>query len=564
MAYQVLARKWRPQEFDGVIAQHHITQTLKRAIETGHIAHAYLFCGPRGVGKTTTARILAKALNCAQGPTPEPCNTCTACQEITTGTSMDVIEIDGASNNSVDDVRDLREKVNFTPTRGKYKVYIIDEVHMLSSAAFNALLKTLEEPPPHVIFIFATTEVHKVLPTILSRCQRFDFKRIETQKIVAWLHHICQHENVEITEEALYLIARRADGGMRDAESILDKVISFKRKAITLEDVTHLLGVVSEDILFQLTGALLRHQRSEVLNLLDKTIRAGYDIAEFANGLAEHLRNLLIAKVSDPAASMLELPESSVERYQQTSVEFEVEDLLRLLRITMEAQQELRKSSQPRLIFEVALVRMTQLKRTVKLEDLLQRLAKLEEKIATLPPAADSHVTNSSPVISPKPQPEPRRSQPTPVTPKATPPPADSIPLDQPQRIWTVLKRRVQQEKPILSTNLSSISLIEITPECARLAIPVAHAHAKMFVEHHQEFIRQLLTHICGVKIREIIIEIQDNGENATEENVQVQRVSLEEVAQETPSGKSAKDILTPEYIQKWTAWGAETFSKPI
>lgn len=560
MAYQVLARKWRPQQFDDVVGQEHITQTIKRAIETERVAHAYLFCGPRGVGKTTTARILAKALNCVNGPTPTPCNECSACRGITNGTSMDVIEIDGASNNSVDDVRDLREKINFAPSRGKYKIYIIDEVHMLSNAAFNALLKTLEEPPPHVIFIFATTEVHKILPTILSRCQRFDFKRINIKRIVEWLAYICEQEEIGISEEALYLIARKADGGMRDAESILDKVISYKRKDIQIKDVTHLLGIIDHETLFTLTNGILEKDSPLVLNLLDKIIMSGYDIAEFANGLAEHLRNLLIARSGDGVATLLDMSEAFVETYQKQAKAFTPEDLLRLLKITMDVQQELRRSSQPRLIFEVALVRMTQLQKTIQINEILNRLAALEEKLGTVenqPPVQSSNT--SKPTFKAPPQSN-----------HSTPSTEESItysPITDVKEIWGNLKRKAQVEKKGLATNLNHADLKRI--ENGNAIIELSKEYENSFVvknlRYNESFITENLTHLCGQPVRKLTFEFVTNHRPKKEEDppaTPTQRITVAETKQQIST--NSDETLTEDYIKKWSNWAVETFTGTI
>ncbi len=258
MGYLVIARKWRPKQFEEVVGQEHITLTLQNAIKKDRVASAYLFSGPRGVGKTTTARILAKALNCEKGPTPQPCDSCTPCQEIAEGHSIDVLEIDGASNRGIDEVRSLRESTRYTPSNLRYKIYIIDEVHMLTTEAFNALLKTLEEPPPHVVFIFATTEANKVPATILSRCQRFDFRRIPQEKIVEQLKKICDQETIQIDDQALYLIARKSEGCMRDSQSLLDQVLSFSDHTVSKDDVISLLGIIQHDEFFTISEAIAR------------------------------------------------------------------------------------------------------------------------------------------------------------------------------------------------------------------------------------------------------------------------------------------------------------------
>ena len=298
MSYQVIARKYRPQRFDDVVGQEHVTQTLSNAIRSGRIAHAYLFCGPRGTGKTTVARIFAKALNCTGGPKADFDDTDPRCREIAEGRSLDVLEIDGASNNGVEQVRELRDTARFAPASSKFKIYIIDEVHMLSTAAFNALLKTLEEPPAHVKFLFATTDPEKVLPTILSRCQRFDLRRIPTALIVRHLATIATQEGVEIGDAALHAIARGADGGMRDAESTLDQLISFCGERIEEADVLSMFGLAARGQLLSLSRAMLANEASVVLRELDELVRNGKDLGRLLNDLLHHFRNLLVFQVT--------------------------------------------------------------------------------------------------------------------------------------------------------------------------------------------------------------------------------------------------------------------------
>ena len=273
MSYLPFARKYRPQGFDEIIGQGHVATTLKNAIGMDKVAHAYLFTGPRGVGKTSTARILARSLNCEKGPRPEPCNKCASCQEISRGVSMDVIEIDGASNRGIDEIRNLRENVKFASVRGKFRIYIIDEVHMLTQEAFNALLKTLEEPPLHVKFIFATTRPYKVLPTIISRCQRFDFRKIPTRDIAKKLEEIRKKEKLDVNDEAIFLIARQADGSMRDAEIILDQLLSFTKGKVAADDVTKVLGLLEQDVLFDLADSIINNKKEKVLNIIDGLVK---------------------------------------------------------------------------------------------------------------------------------------------------------------------------------------------------------------------------------------------------------------------------------------------------
>jgi len=299
MEYQTFALRWRPQTFDEVVGQEHITTTLKNAIRQNRIAHAYLFAGPRGTGKTSTARILAKALNCKEGPKPEPCNKCENCKEITASNSLDVLEIDGASNRGIDEIRALKENVKLSPSSSRYKIYIIDEVHMLTEEAFNALLKTLEEPPEHVKFIFATTRPQKILPTILSRCQRFDFRRIPTKDIVERLKEISKKEKLRVDEDALYLIAKSADGSLRDAESILDQFSSYENKGVTKEDVNSILGSVGQEFLFNMMQKIIDKDTKGTLGLLNEAINKGKNLSMFVSEFIEHIRNMMIAKETD-------------------------------------------------------------------------------------------------------------------------------------------------------------------------------------------------------------------------------------------------------------------------
>lgn len=379
MAYIVLARKWRPQTFSEVVGQDHITTTLANAIRQNRIAHAYLFAGPRGIGKTTTARILAKALNCKDGPAPVPCNSCTNCKEITDGNSLDVLEIDGASNRGIDEIRNLRERVKFAPANSRYKVYIIDESHMLTIHAFNALLKTLEEPPSHVVFVLATTAPNKLPITILSRCQRFDFKRIKVYDIIQKLKDIAGDEDLKIDDEALSLISRSAQGSMRDAMSVLDQLISFRGKEIKLADVRAILGLAPQEAFLKLTKVIIDRDTREGLALVEGLIEQGYDIPQFVQDLMEHFRNLVMVKMAE---DLVDLPEDTVEQFRLLSENFSLEDILRILDILSEVQTEMRGSDQTRLILEMLVARLTRLEPLVRADEILERLEALESRLA--------------------------------------------------------------------------------------------------------------------------------------------------------------------------------------
>ncbi len=359
MSYLVLARKHRPAIFAEVIGQEHITDLLSQAIFSGRIAHAYLFCGPRGIGKTSCARILAKCLNCAKGPTLTPCGQCSACQEIAKGASFDVLEIDGASNRGIDEIRTLRENVKFAPGYGRYKIYIVDEVHMLTTEAFNALLKTLEEPPEHVKFIFATTDVNKVPETIISRCQRFDFKRISSKTIIQLLAEICKKENFQIDAEALLAIARAAQGSLRDALGILDQLSGLNGKNIKTQDVTSMLGTVETQYLFELADALGQKNCSAALQVLDKIIDQGKDIKQLSRDLLEHFRNLMVIKIGGKGlGKLIDYPVEIKEMLLNQTSLFSLPEILQGIDLLIEAQETSRITESLRMPLEIAFAKL--------------------------------------------------------------------------------------------------------------------------------------------------------------------------------------------------------------
>jgi DNA polymerase-3 subunit gamma/tau len=377
MSYLVLARKWRPLQFEDVVAQDHVTTTLMNAIKNERLASAYLFAGPRGVGKTTTARIFAKAINCENGLTPTPCNQCSSCQEITESRSIEVFEIDGASNRGIDEVRNLRENLRYAAPKGKYKIYIIDEVHMLTTEAFNALLKSLEEPPPKVLFIFATTEAHKVPATILSRCQRYDFRRMPQQEIVEQLQKICAEEKVEIDDESLYLLAKKSEGSMRDSQSLLDQVISFCGQKVKSEELTDLLGIIDQELFFNCTDCLVNRNIEQALTLVETIYDQGHDLGDFLNGLTEHFRNILVVKATSKT-DLLEGAETYASRYQEVGDSFSETDLLRLVNLSSEAAIQIKHSFNPKMILEMTLVKMIKMDKSVELDQLIDQIKGLE------------------------------------------------------------------------------------------------------------------------------------------------------------------------------------------
>src|SRR5574344_103612 len=379
--HKALYRVYRPKTFEDVVGQEHIVKTLKNQIKNNNIGHAYLFSGTRGTGKTSTAKIFARAVNCLNPINEEPCNECEICVDTLNDKIMDIVEIDAASNNSVDDIRELRESVKYTPSKAKYKVYIIDEVHMLSQGAFNALLKTLEEPPSYVIFILATTEPHKIPATILSRCQRFDFKRVSSKDIADRMSYICEKENIQAEDKALSLIARSSQGALRDALSILDQCMSFGNDKIEYNDVIELLGTVNIDELFQLSQSIIDEDTKKSFQILNEFIIWRKDIRNLINDLIDHFRNLMVCKVSKDLDEIISLPEESIERLKEQSKTININDLIRILNILSETQDSMKSSSNTRILAEVTMMKIAQPMFDESKEALIKRIENLEKII---------------------------------------------------------------------------------------------------------------------------------------------------------------------------------------
>lgn len=374
MSYQVLARKYRPETFNEVVGQDHVVQTLKNAFVRDRIAHAYLFSGPRGVGKTTTARILAKALNCLNNTEGTPCGECQNCTEISTSRSMDVLEIDGASNRGIDEIRNLREVVKYPPINSNFKVFIIDEVHMLTTPAFNALLKTLEEPPPHIKFIFATTEPNKITPTILSRCQRHDFHRMSVEDILTGMDNVLEAEKIEIDEKSRQTIASQADGSMRDALSLLDQIIAFAGNKIDIQQTMSLLGIIPSEIYYDIGRAIQDKDRVNLLKLLHDVFTQGYAVSDFVSGLGRHFLNLLVSS-TDSGAKLLELSSDLQKKYSDEALNWDTRDLLRYNDQLVEMERNLKLVLQPRIYLESVMLKLVELDPSVSLDDLISRLS---------------------------------------------------------------------------------------------------------------------------------------------------------------------------------------------
>ncbi len=460
MAYLVLARKWRPQTFEEVIGQPHVTTTLRNAVISGRIAHAYLFTGARGVGKTSVARILAKTLNCAKGDPAQPCNECSNCREITHGNAVDVLEVDGASNRGIDSIRELRETVRYRPTKGRYRVYIIDEVHMLTPEAFNALLKTLEEPPEHVIFIFATTEPHKIPATILSRCQRFDFRRISTSILIRQLKDIVSQEGVVFSEAVLYTIAKEADGSMRDAQSLLEQLLAFSGDGLADSEILDILGVVDRSCVHKVAQAVLGGDVRTCLDEIEDIYRRGIDNKRFCRQLCEHFRNLLFLSMESGGEgeriSWLDLPDEEREALRKQAMETTPESLHLYFQLIMRGEEEIRRSSLPRVSLEMLLLKLARLPRIESLDRLLARLSNLENRYpegfrGSLPDRRTAHpgkmggeerkTTAVRPPLSHGAPPPPEASSPAPPPPAAAPMERDARPLGEGEFAHSPLSR---------------------------------------------------------------------------------------------------------------------------
>lgn len=381
MAYQALYRKFRPKIFDDVMGQEHITTTLKNQIKNNNIAHAYLFSGTRGTGKTSTAKVFARAINCTNNSDGNPCNECDSCKGILDETIMDVIEMDAASNTSVEDIRDLREKAKYPPSKCRYKVYIIDEVHMISKGASNALLKILEEPPKHLIFILATTEPQRLPATILSRCQRFDFKRISVKDIMENMNDILDELGIKVEQKGLSLIARNSDGAMRDALSLLDQCLSFSGEEMTYDYILSILGVVNNDIIYEITDSIIQKNTDRALELIEHIVQNGKDINQFIKDLILHFRNLMVTKVSNNTENMIDETEEVIERLKKQSEGIDTNKIVSILKILSDAETQCKWSSQPRVILEVSIIKMLNESTEAELGEIIERVRSLEEKL---------------------------------------------------------------------------------------------------------------------------------------------------------------------------------------
>jgi DNA polymerase-3 subunit gamma/tau len=468
MGYVSLYRRYRPQTFMDIVGQDHVTGTLVNAIQTGQVHHAMLFCGTRGTGKTSTARVLAKALNCVRGPTPEPDNVCDACRSITDGTNLDVIEIDAASHGSVDDTRDLREKASYAPAAARYKVYIIDEAHMVTTQGFNAMLKVLEEPPEHVRFVFCTTEPHKVIEAIRSRCQRHDFRRIRTATLVQDFARICEAEGVDIEPAALELVARAADGSHRDGLSRLDQVLTFAGPKVTLADVAQVLGALPVELRFDLAEALAAHRVGDVLACVERVVDAGHDLHQFTREALEHLRDLYVLRVAPQSTTLVDVTAETRERLSAQAERFGPGELGRMVRIVGDLYLDLRTATDQRLVVEVGLARAAVPEASLDAEALLARIERLERRLSiagaeSQPPAAPAEPPTRTVPAKAKAKPKDKSVQ-APVAPVAAVEEAGWAPAEAParapvdldlvRRSWPLVLERVQTTSRVTASFL--------------------------------------------------------------------------------------------------------------
>ncbi|OGW28618.1 MAG: DNA polymerase III, subunit gamma and tau [Nitrospinae bacterium RIFCSPLOWO2_12_FULL_47_7] len=486
MEFQVSARKWRPQKFGEMIGQEPIVRTLTNAISFGRISHAYLFSGTRGVGKTTAARIFAKALNCVNGPTPDPCDACLVCLEIKEGRSVDVQEIDGASNTGVSEVRDIIENIRYAASSCRYKVYIIDEVHMLSKSAFNALLKTLEEPPPKVVFVFATTEQHKIPETILSRCQCFEFKPLSQGQLIRQMKTICEHEGIKIDDVSMEEIAKSGAGSMRDAQSLLDQVIAFSGKEITSGAVESVLGIVGQEVLETFVDLLVQKNAAALLELVQRVVGDGKDLNLFCRDLIEYFRNLLFVTVAKKPETLLNIHTCDVETLKRQAQAFHPDQIQQAFQVLSRTEMEMKRSSLPQMVFEMAVFRLNDVRPFHNIDEMIRKIRRLESD--------DPRPVRSN--SQPEPSIIPAEQAPSGQEPVSTGTPSpSSMGTDS---IWENIKQEICNKKHHLNIYLDDCSLAHLDAKMLQLEFPDPYTLGLIDKEENIQIMKEAVKVVCG------------------------------------------------------------------
>ncbi|MDR2947152.1 MAG: DNA polymerase III subunit gamma/tau [Candidatus Adiutrix sp.] len=546
MSYLVLARKYRPQTFADLVGQEQVSRTLKNALATGRVAHAYLFSGPRGVGKTTAARLLAMSLSClAENVGDRPCGVCENCLEIQSGQAVDVIEVDGASNRGINEIRDLRETVKYLPAKGRYKVYIIDEVHALTKDAFGALLKTLEEPPPHVVFIFATTETHKVLPTILSRCQRYDFRRIRVEDIAARLAKVAEMESIEAEPEALELIARQAEGGLRDSLSLMDQAIAAGGGSLTAEDVRRSLGLIDQSLVRSLVTGALEGRAAEALSVLDEAYVRGYDFKDLGTKILEYARGLTLIKVDRKNAALMNITETEEADFSAIAAKHSLETLHRHFDAWLKFQRELNYSPQPRWQLEAQVVRLSHLAPLVPVSELVERLGKLLAQ--NPPPRPVAVAAPASAAAAPPPRPAYQQSAPRAEeapSPAAAPQPAPSAETAPFPASWAEFAAQQREEIDAHALSmLAGATALEWNAASVALELAPGPAMAAFLLDKIRDNLSSLFRNAYGLRPAIVLSQKEDLRQN---QDYLAER--LEEI-KKTPEAQALMAALPGDFI---------------